>query len=156
MRDSGIEEKALGFLDSYFDNHFISTAPVNNKNIPLQLPCQFVNILKNYGWNWDSVSNQQVFCNGILMQVNDNSPVLPIASGKVEQIIDGGNEEGFSILVKHDESFYSYYGKLNKPSVSAGDNLSLVKPIGLSSGELYLELRNQEGPIDPRTVFQEK
>ncbi len=154
MQDSGWEEKSLAIFSQYIGSEFLKPLPVMNTNIPLQLPCQFTGVIKPYGWLWDNVDNRQYFHPGLLLEVNDDSPVLAIAGGHVVEI--GEDEAGKSVKIQHNDNLFSYYRGLKEIYVDKGAAISLVKPIAKSKSSLYLELNNKEGPIDPQSVFQGK
>lgn len=154
MRDSGLEQTTLRFVDQYTQNRFFEPLPVMKEKVPLQLPCQFSQILQPYGWSWDPVNNTQVFHPGIKLQVQENTLVQAIAGGQVTAVEE--KEDGYAITVQHNDNFFSYYSGLKEALVETNTNLSLVKPIGRSRDILYFELRDKEGPIDPQTVFQKK
>jgi murein DD-endopeptidase MepM/ murein hydrolase activator NlpD len=145
-----VEDVFSHLRSSILDYTGVST-PVAGNNV-FQLPCKFTGIVQNYGWFYNLKKNKQEFYPGISLQVKDNSLVRPVLPGQVEKItVDGDNR---SILIKHDSGYYSLYGGLKEILVSEKDQIILDSVLGKSSKTLYLELRDQDGPVDPQLLFK--
>ncbi len=151
LKDYGIEYKIASFIDNLRDQGRFTPIPVRS-SATLALPCEYIAIEKGYGWHWNSRTQKQEFSPGIYLEVNPNTSVKPILAGRVKEI--SNNDEGYMVLLEHNEEFYSLYGGLNEIFVDKDQELTADIPIGKTGGNLYFEIRNQDGPQDPAPLFE--
>jgi murein DD-endopeptidase MepM/ murein hydrolase activator NlpD len=130
---------------------YYRAAPVTSEMV-VQMPCNFIRIDRNYGWFFNLKENKQEFYPGVNLRVEDNSLVRPVMPGQVDKITIEGDSR--SILIKHDNGQYSLYGELNEILVNENDKIILDSVLGKSGSNLYFELRNQDGPMDPQYIFK--
>lgn len=127
------------------------TVPVMTNTV-VQLPCHFISIDKSYGWYFNPQENKQQFYPGMSLKVKENTLVHPIMPGKVENITISGDER--RILVKHSGGYFSLYGGLKEILVNEQETIELDSALGKTGENLYFELRNQDGPVDPQYIFK--
>jgi septal ring factor EnvC (AmiA/AmiB activator) len=106
-----------------------------------------------FGQMRDSVRN-----NGVLLSVNDNTPVYAISNGSV---LFSGELPGFGqiIVIDHGDNYTSVYsGILSK--VAKGTYVSAGSQIAISGnnsnqpmGGVYFELRHLGKPVNPTKLF---
>lgn len=84
--------------------------------------------------------------------MKDNSLVSPVAEGSIDDI--GENEKGRYVIVKHDENLSSFYGGLKEILVQKGEKVDKDDILGKSTDTLYLELRDEDGPINPGSIIE--
>lgn len=147
--DYNVEQAVSNVVANIRD--YYGGAPVTSQLV-VQLPCKFTGIDKNYGWFFNLKKNKQEFYPGINLRVEDNSLVRPVMPGQVEKITIEG--ETRSILIKHDNGQYSLYGDLKEILVNENDKIILDSVLAKSGKNLYFELRNQDGPVDPQFIFK--
>lgn len=126
-------------------------SPVSG-NAVLHTPCEYLKIEKSYGWYYNRGKNKQEFSPGVYLQVKDNTLVKPIIDGTVVDI-KRDNNEGV-VTVKHSEGFFSVYGGLKEVLVYQQMKLKTDTPVGKAGEHLYLEVRTNEGPVDPQGIFK--
>ena len=118
----------------------------------LQPPCQIVSIQRNYGWYWDQTEKKQKFSSGVVLEVNPGAAVKPIVGG---QVLEAGTAAGQgSVLVQHAGEFYSFYGGLLQTEVETGQTVAPNDVLGKSGANLYFEIRSQDGPVNPHSLFE--
>ena len=118
----------------------------------LQPPCQIVSIQRNYGWYWDQTEKKQKFSSGVVLEVNPGAAVNPIVGG---QVLETGTAAGQgSVLVQHAGEFYSFYGGLLQTEVETGQTVAPNDVLGKSGANLYFEIRSQDGPVNPHSLFE--
>lgn len=117
----------------------------------LQIPCEFTEVVRNYGWYFNEENEQQEFLPGVYLRVRNNSAVKPILAGEVQEI--GRNEDGRTVLVKHNEELYSLYGGLNEVLAEERSRVDHNSILGKSEDYLYLEIRNGDGPLNPHNLI---
>lgn len=118
----------------------------------LQPPCQIISIQRNYGWYWDKTEKKQKFSSGLVLEVNPGTAVNPIVGGQVLET-DAAAGQG-SVLVKHAGEFYSFYGGLLQTDVEPGQIVAPGDVLGKSGATLYFEIRSQDGPVNPHSLFE--
>ncbi|MGE5582639.1 MAG: M23 family metallopeptidase, partial [Bacillota bacterium] len=65
-------------------------------------------IIKGYGWRYNSANKTREFNSGVEITALPDAPVLAIADGTVSKIIHDP-EDGWEIVLKHDEGWTSNY-----------------------------------------------
>ncbi|SHG78779.1 Peptidase family M23 [Thermosyntropha lipolytica DSM 11003] len=150
LRDYGVEDKIISLLQG--KEHEDEVLPASADTIKWQKPCDFLYVEKPYGWYWNEKSKRQEFSPGIKCKVKNNSPVKPVMKGIVEEI--GENDKGRYLLLRHDDAFFSLYGGLKEILVQKGDKVDKDDILGKSTDFLYLEIRDEEGPINPESIIE--
>lgn len=150
LKDYGFNAKISLFWENVRPPRRNESMPASSSAI-LQIPCKFSAIERNYGWYYDQKSQQQEFLPGIYLGVEDNTMVKPIMAGYIEEI--GQNEEGRTILIKHDSDFYSSYGGFREILVEKGVLVDNNTVLGKTGKLLYLEIRNSDGPVNPYNLI---
>lgn len=150
LKDYGFEDKISSIWE--IDNEKGETIPVSSKVIEWQKPCDFLRVESNYGWYWNKKKGRQEFSPGLSIKVKNNSLIKPAAEGVVDDI--GENENGRYVIIKHGENLSSFYGGLKEILVQKGDKVDKDDVLGKSTDTLYLELRDEDGPINPGTIIE--
>lgn len=149
-KDYNIEEVFSGFIHIP-DSKGGRSSPAATE-VVLKMPCDFVDIEKTYGWHWSAEKEKQEFCPGMYLHVTENTPVKPILTGSVQEVQD---EEGNStVRIKHTGNMVSIYGGLKEIEVSQGSKVEVNQVIGKTGESFYFELRNQDGPLNPQSIFK--
>lgn len=151
LRDYGVDKKIANLWENMHSPQKDETLPVTT-NSTLQLPCEFISIERSFGWYWNEDDKKQAFSPGVDLKVKENTLVMPVLDGQVEEIT--GGEDARNLLIKHNENLYSYYGGLKEILVDQGAEVNNGQVLGKSSAELHLEIRNQEGPLNPNQLFE--
>lgn len=139
-----------GYLSKEGKKPTAEVLPVTG-NVVLHKPCDFEDIEKTYGWHWSKAENTQEFFPGVSLRVKNNSLVKPILSG---QVIDIERDENNGIItVKHSDDFFSVYGGLKEVLTEVDKTIDENTVIGKTGEKLYFEVRTNEGPVDPHSIF---
>lgn len=117
----------------------------------IQVPCKFSSIKRNYGWYYDEDLQKQEFYPGICLNVDNNTLVKPVLAGKVAKI--SGNTGNRTVLIEHNDKLFSSYEGLKEVLVDNNEIINKNAAIGKTGSTLYFEIRNQDGPIDPQSIF---
>ncbi|HQA07281.1 MAG TPA: M23 family metallopeptidase [Syntrophomonadaceae bacterium] len=150
LKDYGVEEKLALLVEN-------TRSRMTNKEVPvfteseMQSPCSYLTVARRYGWNWNEQSRKQEFYPGITLIVKENTPVRPILSGEVVEV--SRQEEGRTILIKHGEKLFSYYQGLQEVLVRENQMVNQNEILGKTGKTLYFELRDEDGPMDPHSLF---
>lgn len=115
-------------------------------------------IIKSFGREIDPRFHTIIYRKGIVIKVEENSPVRSIFAGKVAF---AGTFSGYGnlIIIKHGENYYSVYARLSEiykeegDKVDTGEIIGRVGPAGLFDDGLYFELRKGGKPLDPELWF---
>jgi len=118
----------------------------------LKMPCDFVDIERNYGWHWSKEVEKTEFCPGIYFKVEDNTPVKPILPGYVEDLRLGQNNG--TVRIKHAGNLVSVYGGLKEITVEKETRVAENQTIGKTGQRFYFEVRTQDGPVNPQSIFK--
>lgn len=151
LKDYGLNSKLSLFIDNLKPGIKPETVPVTNTSSVLQIPCKFSAVERNYGWYYNHDKQQQEFLPGVYLKVENNTIVNPILTGQIAQI--GKNDEGRTILIKHDDDFYSLYGGIKEVLVDQNEWVDNSTVLGKTGDLLYLEIRNSDGPINPHNLI---
>ena len=120
--------------------------------VVLKMPCDFVDIERSYGWHWSSEVEKEEFCPGMYLKVEDNTLVKPVLAGSVEEV---QKEAGSStVRIKHAGNLVSVYGGLKEIEVTQGSKVAVNQAIGKTGESFYFELRSQDGPVNPKSIFK--
>lgn len=150
MRDYGVEEKLALYLDNIQGKKAGEGAPVSG-DIIMQKPCSIIGTEQHYGWYWNDSKQKQEFNPGMVLQVKSSTLVKPILGGKVDGI--SNKENGREVKVVHGDGLASIYGGLQEVLVKEGTRVDTDQVLGKSGEELYFELQNVDGPLNPESVF---
>lgn len=131
-------------------NESVGLLPVAGGQV-LQPPCEILSIQRSYGWYWDRNDKKQKFSSGVVLAVKPETSVRPIVGGQVVETEKAGGQG--SILLKHPGEFYSFYGGLAQTDVKPGQMVEQADILGISSSSLYFEVRGQDGPVNPHSIF---
>lgn len=150
LKDYGVEEKIALWIENMQAEKEAGVQVMGTGN--MQSPCAFISVVRPYGWHWNPEMNKQEFSPGIIMKVEDNTLIKPILEGRVEEISE--NSQGRMIRINHDENTVSYYGGLEEILVEVGQSVAQDQVIGKCSDVFYLELQDENGPINPNSLFE--
>lgn len=118
----------------------------------LRMPCDFLDIERNYGWYWSSQAGKTEFCPGIYLKVTDNTLVKPILPGMVEYV-QKDRTDG-KVRIKHEGNLVSIYGGLKEIMVDNNTRLAEGQALGKTGEHFYFEVRSQDGPVNPQSIFK--
>lgn len=149
LTDYGVEQRIADWLQNLRTSE--SAVPATSKNA-LQLPCEYISIEQNYGWQWQENQKKQEFSPGVLLKVKDNTLIKPVCPGQVMEL--SSNEDGRTVLVKHSDNLFSLYGGLKEILVEEGSKVNANQILGKTGEHFYIEIRNREGPQDPQQLFE--
>ena len=93
---------------------------------------------------------------GIAIKADSATPVVASWSGTVVKVVELDKPHGKSVMIEHDNGLVSYYGALQKVSVSVGESVDKGDPLGLvGSGfdaepdYLYMEVLKDGRVVNP-------
>jgi murein DD-endopeptidase MepM/ murein hydrolase activator NlpD len=125
--------------------------PVTGNSL-VQMPCAYQSVERYFGWYWDVENNQQEFSPGVSLAVKENTPVKSIINGCVDKIEH--NQSGGQVVIKKDH-IKVLIGGLKEILVTAGDEVSNNSLLGKSGTKLYLEIRDQDEPLNPDALLKQ-
>lgn len=137
------------FSDLHIPGNEVQDLPVAN-DVVLKMPCDFVDIEQTYGWHWSSEVKKEEFCPGMYLKVADNTLVKPVLAGSVEEV----QEKTGTVHIKHTDKMESIYGGLKQINVKQGSKVEAEQAIGKTGRSFYFELRSEDGPVDPQSIFK--
>ena len=149
MKDYQIEKKAATFIHNIRENSTL--VPVSGE-AAMQLPCEYLELTQKYGWYWNPEEQQQSFYPGLSLKVKENTLVRPVMAGTVEKI--SVDDRGRTVLLRHNDQMQSLYGGLKEVLVEENSMVDLDDTLGKSGSSLYLEMRNQDGPLNVNYLFE--
>lgn len=150
LKDYQVEQKLALFLEN-------TRTRVQDDVIPtmggseMQVPCDYLTVSQRYGWIWNETSQKQEFHPGVALIVKENTLVRPVLSGEVVEV--SAQERGRSVLIKHSADLFSYYEGLNEVLVGEKQYIDQKQVLGKASKNMYFELRDEDGPVDPHKLF---
>lgn len=150
LKDYGFNNKISLFMENIRPVSKDEKIPASGSSF-LQIPCDFEAVERNYGWYYNHDKGKQEFLPGVYLKVEENTVINPILTGQVEKI--DRNDEGRTILIKHDNDLYSLYGGLKEILVDNNAPVDNDTVLGKSGKLLYLEIRNSDGPINPYNLI---
>lgn len=119
-------------------------------------PVEFTKISSGYGIRKDPFTGKESYHRGIDYKVSTGTPVKSSLDGIVFKIEYSDTGFGNSIIIKHENNFYTLYGHLSKISVSLGEKVLQRQTIGFSgsSGKstgahLHFAIKDQNGFQNP-------
>jgi len=149
MKDYQIEKKAATFIHNIRENSTL--VPVSGE-AAMQLPCEYLELTQKYGWYWNPEEQQQSFYPGLSLKVKENTLVRPVMAGTVEKI--SVDDRGRTVLLRHNDQMQSLYGGLKEVLVEENSMVDLDDTLGKCGNSLYLEMRNQDGPLNVNYLFE--
>lgn len=149
LKDDGLEGKIATLVHNIRENEGVISV---SGDTAIQLPCDYLEITRKYGWYWDAEEQKQSFYPGLSLLVEENTLVKPIMAGKVEEI--SGDSTPRTILLKHDDQIYSVYSGLEEVLVEEKTSVGLEDVLGKCNNSIYLEVRNQDGPLNINYLFE--
>lgn len=150
MRDYGVQEKLAWYMENMRGQSTGQGIPASG-DIVMQKPCGIKAIKEHYGWYWNGEQGKQEFNPRMVLQVETGALVKPVLDGKVDGI--AARKDGREIRVVHRDGLVSVYGGLQEVFVKAGAAIDTRQVLGKSGDELYFELQNQDGPLNPESIF---
>lgn len=150
LKDYGVEEKLALLVEN-------TRSRMTDKEVPvmadseMQSPCDYLTVARRYGWNWNEQTRKQEFHPGVTLVVKENTLVRPVLSGEVVEV--SHQEEGRTILIKHGPELFSYYQGLQEVLVREAQFVDQRQVLGKTGKNLYFELRDENGPMDPQSLF---
>lgn len=150
LKDYGVESKLAMLVEN-------TRSQISDDNVPvmadgeMQAPCEYLTVARRYGWNWNEESRKQEFHPGVSLIVKDNTLVRPVLAGEVVEV--SRQDEGRTILIKHSPDLFSYYKGLQEVLVREEQHIDQRQILGKTGKTLYFELRDQDGPMDPHSLF---
>ena len=78
--------------------------------------------------------------------------------GKERRVLPGSvaevQAETGTVRIKHTDALESIYGGLKEIEVSQGGKVDVNQAIGKTGERFYFELRSQDGPVNPQSIFK--
>jgi murein DD-endopeptidase MepM/ murein hydrolase activator NlpD len=150
LKDYGVETKLALLVENTRSRISDGDVPVMTQS-EMQSPCDYLTVARRYGWNWNEESRQQEFYPGVLLIVKENTLVRPILAGEVVEV--SRQEDVRTILIKHSPDLFSYYQGLQEVLVRENQYIDQRQVLGKTGKKFYFELRDQDGPMDPHSLF---
>ncbi|MGI6514382.1 MAG: peptidoglycan DD-metalloendopeptidase family protein [Syntrophomonadaceae bacterium] len=113
----------------------------------LRLPCSYTEVVRHFGWYYNARTGDQAFNPGVVLRIESGTLVYPVLRGEVTSI--SLQENGYQVVLKHSEALTSVVRGLREVRVEEGETVDESTPLGRGAELLYLELKNQDGPINP-------
>lgn len=149
LKDYEVEKKILVMLENSKLKPEIHKVPVMTETF--SSPCETFQVEKNYGWYYNPNTKKQEFSPGVYLITPDNSLVKAVMGGTVSNL--AGDNDSRNITIKHGDNLYSYYAGLKEILIEENSTISQGEVLGKSSEYLYFELRSEEGPLNPVSIF---
>lgn len=111
------------------------------------LPCSFTEVVRHFGWYYNARTGDQAFNPGVVLRINSGTLVYPILQGEVSSV--SLQENGYQVVLQHGDALTSVIRGLREVSVDEGETVDESTPLGKGDDLLYLELKNEDGPINP-------
>jgi len=150
LKDYGVEEKLALLVENTRSRMTDKEVPVLAES-EMQTPCSYLTVAQRYGWSWNEQTRKQEFHPGVTLVVKESTLVRPVLSGEVVEV--SRQEEGRTILIKHGEKLFSYYQGLEEVLVRENQQVNQDQILGKTGKTLYFELRDEDGPMDPQSLF---
>ncbi len=151
MKDYGVQDTLAQYLHQIQGEPQDDTLPVSGETI-LQLPCEFIDIEKSYGWYYNQESQQQEFYPALVIKVEEGTGVKAVYAGQVADISDDEGKK--TVLIDHGGGLCSSYGGLQEVKARPGQQVTTDTLIGLSSQQLFFQITGEDGPLNPNRLFE--
>jgi murein DD-endopeptidase MepM/ murein hydrolase activator NlpD len=148
--DYDLTKITMGLLDTLKSPEPREAVPAST-SATLQAPCQMLGIERSYGWYYNQTSQKQEFYPGVTLEVDNSTLVKPIMKGQVAGISGQGNNR--TVLIKHENELFSLYGGLKEVLVEEKQKVDINKTLGKTGKSFYIEIRNQDGPLNTQSIF---
>lgn len=148
LYEDQLANQVLATINERLSGHQVSPAASDQV---LQLPSAYTGVVRSFGNSWDASQNKAVLFPGVLLRVNNNSPVKPVLPGKVDMV--QGEAGQYKVRIEHEQGLISEYGQLDRVLVRAGQMVSKDTVIGRSGSQLYFAIDSPQGPLDPGHLF---
>lgn len=117
-------------------------------------------LTSHYGYRTHPIDGEWKFHNGVDLKVNEGTPILAFADGKVEYVGES-DAYGLYMQIKHENGFSSFYAHCSElcvpkgRSVKAGQKIAEVGQTGNTTGpHLHFELKKDGKRIDPISYIE--
>ncbi|MDD3268351.1 MAG: M23 family metallopeptidase [Syntrophomonadaceae bacterium] len=151
LTDYGVEQRIADWVQNWRQSISETSVPAESKSA-MQIPCEYISVERSYGWQGKQNEKQEEFFPGVSLKVKDNTLVKPVLEGRVMEL--SSNEDGRTLLIKHNEDLFSLYGGLKEILVEEGSTVTANHILGKTGEHLYIEIRNREGPQNPQQLFE--
>jgi murein DD-endopeptidase MepM/ murein hydrolase activator NlpD len=113
-------------------------------------------VSEGFGWSMDKTNEEQIWHGGIDIKTEKVQPVKAAAAGMVEEI-SGDLNNGYRIIVKHNQELTSVYGNLARVRVKKEQQVKQGEIIGeTGKREMHFEIRIKGTPVDPLNYLRSK
>ncbi|MGE5544200.1 MAG: peptidoglycan DD-metalloendopeptidase family protein [Bacillota bacterium] len=132
------------WIESIWNDQIL--APAVSKSA-LHLPCSFTEVVRHFGWYYNARTGTQAFNPGVVLRIDSGTLVYPVLQGEISSV--NLQENGYQVVLRHGDNLTSVVRGLREVSVEEGETVDESTPLGRGADLLYLELRNEDGPINP-------
>lgn len=143
--------QAFGRFIPSMDKSSLKGLPASARAL-LKAPCEYISIDKKFGSYWDEELNRKSFHPGMNFTVEEKTPVKSVLPGVVQSITKESSE--YTVTIKHTGDLESIYGGLQEIEVQVDHPVLIEQLIGTTGDQFYFELRNQNDPVNPQSIFE--
>jgi murein hydrolase activator len=120
----------------------------------LILPVNSIDIIKDFGRTISPLTGTIIQNFGIDVSIAENSEVISVADGVVENVFDMPLYQNV-VIIRHGKDYRTLYGILNKTTVKKGDNVRSGTVIGYTGStaenqSFHFEIWKDNSPLDPK------
>lgn len=148
--DVALTETFNQLLPQAADNS-LAKLPASARTL-LKAPCDYIKVEKNYGSYWNEELDRKSFNPGMRFKVAQSTPVKAVLPGTVQAITRESQE--YTVKIKHAGNLESIYGGLQEIDVKIDHPVLIEQVIGKTGDQFYFELRCQDDPVNPRSIFK--
>lgn len=113
-------------------------------------------VSQGFGWNTDQTDHKQVWHGGIDIKSEKVQPVKAAAAGVVGDI-SGDANQGYRVIIKHNQELTSIYGNLARVRVKEAQQVRQGEILGeTGKWEMHFEIRVKGTPVDPLDYLRSK
>ncbi len=108
-----------------------------------------------YGAKLDDAKQFVFVSKGLLFKTIPDAEIKSVGPGVIifSDVLQHWRE---TLIIQHDDNYYSVYSGLKNPNLRVNDTVELNQTIGnANSDEVYFELRHFDSPINPKNWFKE-
>ena len=112
-------------------------------------------LIWSYGAKLDDAKQFVFVSKGLLIKSHPGADVKAVGPGVIifSDVVRHWRE---TLIIQHDDNYYSVYSGLKSPSLRMNDTVETNQIIGnADSDEVYFELRHFDNPINPKNWFKE-
>ncbi|MFZ5631790.1 MAG: murein hydrolase activator EnvC family protein [Bacillota bacterium] len=117
-------------------------------------------VVREYGWNKDSLDDMDRFHPGIDIAAAPGTPVKAVLPGKVMKV-GSSAQYGRYVLIDHGDGAFTLYAGLGNVKVSEGQAVKTGEVVGdiaktgdVKGGGLHFEMREKGSFVDPLTKLE--